>query len=86
MFCFHNAQAEKLTQEQVLEELGVKIKSKGKQCFHYYFNSLCCIYRVRRQNLYIFITIFTNERVNILAPHPVEVDNSGFHATFLAEY
>ena len=33
VFCCQYAQAEKLTQEQVLEELGVKIKSKGKHSF-----------------------------------------------------
>ena len=29
------------------------------------------MYRVGRQNLYNYITVFTNKSVNILAPHPV---------------
>jgi len=41
VFCCQYAQAEKLTQEQVLEELGVKIKSKGKQFFTFSNLNVC---------------------------------------------
>ena len=50
--CTVNGAPEKLTQEQVLEELGVKIETKGKKIFS--FSSIQCVQIVRALHLVDF--------------------------------